>query len=93
MAAERDADTPTMRRRMVRDLGAIERVYAEWVPGETGMFVTVMVEELGETERMLSVEPNEIDRLIEVLEQARDDLPNTDRGAYLGEQEVSEVNE
>lgn len=72
-----------IRRETVRDLG-FERVWIEWMPGESGMFATLMVEDMGSTERVLSVERNEIDHMIDVLEQAKDELPGEDEeGPYV----------
>ena len=72
-----DSDV-TSGRELVRDI-TVERVSVEWEDD----FASLTVEALGETERMLILTETELAELIDAVEQANDELPSVDMGAYV----------
>lgn len=65
-------------RKMVRDLG-IERVFVE----RDGGFAALVVEELGEVDRALVVDEDDLGTLIGAIEQAKDELPSVEVGPHV----------
>lgn len=63
---------------VVRDLG-IERVYID----ESATCSMIVVEEVGEVDRMLVLDDDEIDDLIDAIERAEDELPRTEDDAHV----------
>jgi len=64
---------------MVRDLGAVERVYVE----TDGGFGTLAVERLGELHRMVVFDADEAGTLATAVERAKAELPSIEEGPHV----------
>lgn len=64
---------------MVRDLGAVERVYVE----TDGGFATLAVEQLGGLDRMVVFDADEADTLATAVERAKAELPSVKEGPHV----------
>lgn len=64
---------------MVRDLGAVERVYVE----TDGDYGTLAVEQVGQLERMLVFDADEASTLATAVERAKAELPSVEEGPHV----------
>lgn len=79
LRAANSGASPSSENRMVRDMGAFERVYVQ----QSDDFVSLVVEELGEVDRMLILAEGEVEKLIDAVEQAEAELPRTEEDAHV----------